>query len=81
MVQLVKELLVKALQTDMMLIKADQIKFLTVIDPLKTPTFEVNLHFDWVDGKELKVSGAFSNGETVYFKLQGALFVSSQGAK
>jgi len=74
MIHIVKELLVKALQTDLRLIKTDQIKFLTVIDPRHTPSFHVKIDFDWMDTETIKASGSFFNGTTVYFKVQGSLF-------
>ena len=83
MIQIVKELLEKAVNAGLNLEKADQIKFLTVIDPRKTQQFEVKLDFQWYADAQLKVSGSFFNGETVYFKLQGAIFVniSHKGTK
>jgi 3-hydroxyacyl-[acyl-carrier-protein] dehydratase len=74
MIQIAKELLEDALKKELALIKADQIKFLTVIDPRQTVTFEAKVNFDWNDEEELKASGSFFNGGTVYFKLQGAIF-------
>jgi 3-hydroxyacyl-[acyl-carrier-protein] dehydratase len=83
MIHIAKELLEKAVQSRQSLIRADQIKFLTVIDPRLTPGFEVKLNFEWVDEDSWKASGSFFNGETVYFKLQGAMFggVSRKDAK
>jgi 3-hydroxyacyl-[acyl-carrier-protein] dehydratase len=76
MIQIAKELLQKRLEANLSLEKADQIKFLTVIDPLRTRQFEAKLDYKWSDEEQLIASGSFFNGETVYFKLQGAIFVN-----
>lgn len=81
MIQIIKELLEKETKKELTLVSADQIKFLTVIDPRQTVSFEAIVNFDLDDEEELKVSGSFFNGDTVYFKLQGAIFnISRKGA-
>jgi 3-hydroxyacyl-[acyl-carrier-protein] dehydratase len=76
MIQIVKELLEKCVGAALSLEKADQIKFLTVIDPRQTVAFEAKLDFEWIEEQHLKVSGSFFNAETVYFKLQGAVLMN-----
>jgi len=74
MVRIAQELLEKAIQCPLELLKADQIKFLAVIDPRQTRSFEVKMNYSRPGEESLKAGGFFFNGETVYFKLQGAEF-------
>jgi 3-hydroxyacyl-[acyl-carrier-protein] dehydratase len=83
MIRIVKELLENATKNALTMVRADQIKFLTVIDPRHTVSFEATVNFDFDNEGELKAGGSFFNGDTVYFKLQGATFISKErkGAK
>jgi 3-hydroxyacyl-[acyl-carrier-protein] dehydratase len=72
MVQIVKEVLESALNTTLRLKKADQLKFMCLIDPTVL-NGDVQLEIDYRLGEDstVYVAGKLSDRETVCFKLQG----------
>ncbi|MBC8034959.1 MAG: 3-hydroxyacyl-ACP dehydratase [Chitinophagaceae bacterium] len=71
MLQIVKEMTIDFMGKDLVLRKADTLKFLAVIDPLQTTSVGIQLNFTDREDNTIRVAGFFSNGTTVYFKFKG----------
>ncbi|OKS88907.1 hypothetical protein [Mucilaginibacter polytrichastri] len=69
--QMVKEILCLAITVDAMLIKANSLKFLAMIDPALMPELEFKLSYEEVD-QQLKVNTSLHFEQTVCFKFQGS---------
>jgi len=76
MLQITKEALEKALMTPLRLKKADQLKFMTMIDPVSTPSIELDISYRHQDDGGVTATAKLSNADTVYFKLQGSFITS-----
>ncbi len=72
MLQITKEVLEDVLQTPLRLKKADQLKFMTMIDPANAPHVELDITYKYQDDGSIIVNAKLSNPDTVYFKLQGS---------
>jgi len=68
--QMVGEVLSKALGTDLVLKTAATIKFLSVVDPIKTPKINMILTYTKTENT-YAVSAQYKWEETVFFKLKG----------
>jgi hypothetical protein len=67
----VKEVLEDILVKDIQLIKADHIKFLTVINPEQTSNVQLDLKYTVTDnGDTITVASLFNEG-VIYFKFKG----------
>lgn len=72
MVQIVKEVLESALNATLRLKKADQLKFMNLIDPsVLSGDVQLDIDYRLGDNNTVYVAGKLSDGETVCFKLQG----------
>lgn len=72
MLQIAKDVLESVLQTPLRLKKADQIKFMTMIDPANTPRIALDISYRQLeDNSNIVVNAKLSNPDTIYFKLQG----------
>lgn len=71
MLQMVKELLETALQIPLQLIKADELKFLAVIQP---PTDEIrfSIRHQYMENAALKINATITRDNTVCFKMRGS---------
>ncbi len=72
MLQITKEVLESILQTSLRLKKADQLKFMTMIDPEVTSRVELDITYKGTEESSIIVNAKLSNPDTVYFKLQGS---------
>ncbi|MDB4926061.1 hypothetical protein [Mucilaginibacter sp.] len=70
MLQIVKEVLEKTFAKSLRLVKADNIKFLSLIEPGNVSTLQLNLAYQLIDG-EIKINAGLMAGEVVCMKLQG----------
>lgn len=73
MLQITKEILESVLQTSLRLKKADQLKFMTMIDPADTPNVELDISYKHPEDNCIVVNAKLCSADTVYFKLQGSL--------
>jgi len=73
MLQIVKEVLADALKVSLRLVKADNIKFLSLIQPSAQP-LQLNIAYQLTDS-DIKVNSTLSSGENTYMKLQGMFTV------
>ena len=71
MLQIVKEVLEMALKHPVRLKKADQLKFMTMINPTNTPTIQLEIAYKPLDENTISTTAKLRNGEVVYFKFQG----------
>jgi 3-hydroxyacyl-[acyl-carrier-protein] dehydratase len=69
MLQVVKEILADTLKADISLLRADNIKFLSLVEP-STGSLQLNITYQQVDNG-LKVNASLLAGETACMKLQG----------
>ena len=67
-VQLVKELVELQVQKDLELVTMSRCKFLAILNPVKTPTIEVEVDITEVEGQYNVKAGGKSSNE-VYFKF------------
>jgi 3-hydroxyacyl-[acyl-carrier-protein] dehydratase len=72
MMQLVKEILEDAIGTKTRLIKANQLKFLTVIVPNDTPQVNLKMHYT-NSGDLFDVQAELLNSAHSFFKFRGSL--------
>jgi 3-hydroxyacyl-[acyl-carrier-protein] dehydratase len=70
MLQLIKEILTRALNVPIRLAKADNIKFLTLVEPTNNQVLVIELTYNLVDAA-IKVAANLTAGEIVCMKFQG----------
>ncbi|MDB5158844.1 MAG: hypothetical protein JWR50_3551 [Mucilaginibacter sp.] len=73
MLQMVKEVLADALRVSLRLVKADNIKFLSLIQP-SARSLQLNIAYQLTDS-DIKVNCTLSSGENICMKLQGMFVV------
>ncbi|TSJ39390.1 hypothetical protein FO440_16715 [Mucilaginibacter corticis] len=73
MLQTVKEVLADALNITLRLVKADNIKFLTLIQP-SAQSLQLNIAYQLTDN-DIKVNSSLSSGEISCMKLQGTFVI------
>jgi 3-hydroxyacyl-[acyl-carrier-protein] dehydratase len=69
MLQLVKEVLATAIKKPVRLVKADNVKFLSLIEP-SVVTLQLNLAYQLTDSN-IKINATLSSGDITCMKLQG----------
>lgn len=72
MLQIVKEVLERALNNPFRLKKADHLKFISMIDPANTGSVELDLAYKYIDEGSINVTAKLINGENICFKFVGA---------
>ena len=70
--EIVKETLSLAIKSNVMLVIANNLKFLSIIDPASMPTLNFKLTYQEADEQFLKVSASLHFEERVCFKFQGS---------
>jgi len=70
--QIVKEILALAIESDVILAISNNMKFLAMIDPTSMPNLEFKLTYQEVDEQFLKVNASLHHDQTVCFKFQGS---------
>src|SRR5271166_4472538 len=70
MLQIVKDILEEVLNTSLRLKKADNLKFMAMIDPGITPGVDLDLTYSLVEDS-FNVTAKLMNGDIVCFKFQG----------
>lgn len=70
MLQLIKEILVRTLAMPLRLAKADNIKFLTLVEPKDNQVLLLELTYNLIEN-DIKVNANLTVGETVCMKFQG----------
>jgi 3-hydroxyacyl-[acyl-carrier-protein] dehydratase len=72
MLQIIKEVLEEALNLTLRLKKADQLKFMLMIDPTNTLAVQLDVSYQSVEDGAISVTAKLSNPEAVYFKFLGS---------
>jgi 3-hydroxyacyl-[acyl-carrier-protein] dehydratase len=72
MLQIVKEVLEDTLDCALQLEKADQLKFMLMIDPTNTLAVQLDISYKGVEDNIIGVTAKLSNPEAVYFKFLGS---------
>lgn len=70
-VQMIKELVEKALLEKIMLINADNIKFLGIINPELTPEIDVELTYKYDEQQNIITSATIASKENTFLKFKG----------
>ncbi|GAA0541261.1 hotdog family protein [Chitinophaga japonensis] len=76
MMQTIQELLEQCLQRRLLLQKAANMKFMTMINPVAQPQVSVTLQYALQDGGLVKTSAVIRSGQTVFMKFQGTFRIS-----
>ena len=71
MMQIVKELFEKHSGKTVQLTKVPLMKFLSLINPLVTPTIQIDLLYAMIDDKSFQITASLFNENVVYFKFKG----------
>jgi 3-hydroxyacyl-[acyl-carrier-protein] dehydratase len=72
MMQMVKEILEEALNKDLQIKKAGQLKFLQMVNPQKVE--HLNFQINWTESEEgIKVKAVLQQQKVVFFKMTGLL--------
>jgi 3-hydroxyacyl-[acyl-carrier-protein] dehydratase len=72
MLQIVKEVLQIALNHPVRQKKADQLKFMIMIDPTNTLAVALDMTYKYSDDDTIVVTAKLSNPDALYFKFQGS---------
>ena len=71
MMQIVKEIVEKVLEKKTNLIKANEMKFLAIIDPQVNNRIQATITYANDENGQIKVIGSLYKGELVHFKFRG----------
>ncbi|MBS1686787.1 MAG: 3-hydroxyacyl-ACP dehydratase [Bacteroidetes bacterium] len=74
--QMLAEVLGRVLGKELQLATAASIKFLSLVDPVKTPSLHLSITYVPAEDIGYQVSAQYSQGETVFFKFKGAFTIS-----
>lgn len=72
MLQIVKEVLESSFNHALILKKADQLKFMAMIDPSNTQSVQLDIEYKPLEDGSLAVNAKLSNTDVVHFKFQGS---------
>jgi len=75
LLQMVKEIMQTFIGSEVQLVKAHQLKFISLIDPLKNNILQMVLTHSTNENGEVAVSAALSNDTVVCFKFTGVFQV------
>ena len=71
LLQIVKEMMQTVTGTDLQLLKAGQIKFLSIIDPVKNSIVQIAIRYITDENTNIAVSATFLYDTTTYCKFNG----------
>jgi len=74
MMQIVKEMIEDALGKNLTMVSAGNIKFVYLIDPLKTPQINVGINFSENKNHWVEAEGNIISNGTVFFKIIKAIY-------
>ena len=78
MMQMVKEILEQATGKSTRLVSADNLKFLTVIDPRENSIIYAEINYAVGVDDQIKLSASLVNVGVVYFKMSGVFVVEGE---
>lgn len=70
MLQIVKDVLADALNSPLQLVKADNIKFLSLVEPSTNHQLQLDITYQLIEN-DIKITAGLTAGEVVCMKLQG----------
>lgn len=73
MMQMVKEVLENVIGKETTLVRADHMKFLTVINPNENKMIQLDAKYTITEEKKISVVASLFNNATIYFKFKGLL--------
>ncbi|MFT3826144.1 MAG: 3-hydroxyacyl-ACP dehydratase [Chitinophagaceae bacterium] len=73
MMQMVKELVESALATPTRLVKADHLKFLSVIDPRQHPAIDAAVSYTIDEAGAINITGSLTKDEITFLKIRARL--------
>ena len=76
MLQMIKEILEVVIEKKTQLKKADQMKFLAIINPLENPSIQAEFTYDTNEDAVITVNGRLCKGETTFLKFKGSFIVN-----
>jgi 3-hydroxyacyl-[acyl-carrier-protein] dehydratase len=79
LLQMVKEIMQTILDSNLQLIKAHQLKFMSPIDPNKSNGLHAVFEYTVAENKEVTVAAAFSYGTVVCFKCNALFQLTGNG--
>jgi len=71
MLQMVKELLETSLQIPLQLVKADELKFLAIIQPAQEELL-FSIQYNYIENTVLKITAKITRNDVVCFKMKGS---------
>ena len=80
MMQMVKEITEKTVGAPTQLIRADEMKFLSIIDPQKNNRILAEIKYA-VEEDKINVTASLSKDSTTHFKFKGSFLIQSSPAK
>ncbi|ANH84072.1 3-hydroxyacyl-ACP dehydratase [Niabella ginsenosidivorans] len=75
MIQIIKELTEKATGKTLLLNEAAQCKFLSMVDPAKTPVLEAAVDYQQPEAAPIVINGILKNEAATFFKINARLQV------
>ena len=73
MMQMVKEVLENVIGKETKLVRADHMKFLTVINPNENKMIQLDAKYTIAEDKKISMVASLFNNATIYFKFKGLL--------
>ena len=71
MLQMIREILEQASKLKLMLKKAQQVKYLALIDPVQVPEIQVGIQYKVEGGGSVFATGRLFTGDLVFLKFKG----------
>ena len=79
-VQIIKDLMEKKFEQNLILSQAKNIKFLSIISPVTHPQVEVSLRIQYLEDNSIQVHANIRSGENTFMKFSG-IYVKSNESK
>jgi 3-hydroxyacyl-[acyl-carrier-protein] dehydratase len=79
-VQIIKNLMEKKFEQNLILSQAKNIKFLSIISPVTHPQVEVSLRIQYIEDNSIQVHANIRSGENTFMKFSG-IYVKSNESK
>ena len=73
--QMIKEILTKAVEKELLFGFISSAKYLSIIVPSDNPQLEISIHYEPTDTGDYMIRGQIGSGETVFTKIRGILSV------
>ncbi|HTB51421.1 MAG TPA: hypothetical protein VK718_01505 [Ferruginibacter sp.] len=75
MMQMVKEVVETVIGRETDLLKADTIKFLTIIDPRENPVIDLQYKFSMAEAGKILIDAQLTKAATTFFKFKGSFSI------